>query len=129
MIPFGHAGTSGDMVGSFWSNMDPGGPPGTRVMTIFASHVVCESANSYWWNLPKMLIWPSPELIFGLLLLISPREIRMWVYQLWRLRNTTKKSNFPVIFLQITSQYCAILKKMKFADDLRPKLAPSIAQY
>ena len=39
MTPFGHAGTSGDMVGSFWLNMDLGGPPGTRVMTIFGFYV------------------------------------------------------------------------------------------
>ena len=73
------------MVGSFWSNMDPGGPPGTRVMTTFVTHVVFESANPCWWNLPKMLIWPSTGLILDLLLLSSPREIRIWVYQLWRM--------------------------------------------
>ena len=39
MTAFGHAGTSGNMVGSFWLNMDPGGPPGTRVMTIFGFYV------------------------------------------------------------------------------------------
>ena len=38
-----------------------------------------------WWNLPKILIWPSTGLIFGLSLLSSPREIRIWVYPLWRM--------------------------------------------
>ena len=35
LTPFGHAEKSRDMVGSFWLHMDPGGCPGTRVMTIF----------------------------------------------------------------------------------------------
>ena len=39
MTPFGHAGTSGDMEGSFWLKMDPGGPLGTQFMTIFVTHV------------------------------------------------------------------------------------------
>ena len=72
------------MVGSFWLNMDPGGPPGTRVMNTFVTHVTTRHANSYWWNFLKMPIWPSAGLIFGLLLLNSLREIRIWVYQLWR---------------------------------------------
>ena len=39
MTPFGHAGASRDMVGSFWLNMDLGGPPGTQFMTTFVTHV------------------------------------------------------------------------------------------
>ena len=34
MTPFGHGKTSGDMVESFFLNLDLGGCPGTRVMTI-----------------------------------------------------------------------------------------------
>ena len=36
---FGHGRTSGDMVGRCMPNSGPGGCPGTRVMTIFVSHV------------------------------------------------------------------------------------------
>ena len=39
LTPFGHAKTSGDMVGSFWLNMDAGGCCRTRVMTTFVLYV------------------------------------------------------------------------------------------
>ena len=39
LIPFGHAKTSWDMVGSFWLNLDLGGCSRTRVMTIFVFFV------------------------------------------------------------------------------------------
>ena len=45
MTPFGHAGTSGNMVGSFWLNMDPGGPSGTQVMTILGFYVSPQISN------------------------------------------------------------------------------------
>ena len=45
--PFGHGKTFGGMVRSFSQIYCPWGPPGTRVMTIFGSHVVCEGANPY----------------------------------------------------------------------------------
>ena len=45
----------------------------------FRSHA--QSANSYLRNFPIS----CPGLIFGLLLLPCVREIRIWVYQLWRI--------------------------------------------
>ena len=39
LVPYGHAGASGDMVGRFVSNSDPGGCSGAPVMAIFVSHV------------------------------------------------------------------------------------------
>ena len=37
--PMGHGGASGDMVGRFVPNSDPGGCVGAPVMVIFVSHV------------------------------------------------------------------------------------------
>ena len=37
--PYGHARASGDMVGRFVPNSDPGGCSGAPVMPIFVSHV------------------------------------------------------------------------------------------
>ena len=39
LTPFGHGKTSGDMVGSLWLNLDPGGCLGAGVMTIFVFYV------------------------------------------------------------------------------------------
>ena len=42
---YGHAGASGDMVGRFAPNSDPGGCYGGPVMTISVSHVGFHFAN------------------------------------------------------------------------------------
>ena len=59
------------MLGRRMPNSGSGECPGTRVMTIFVSHVATQRANPYWWNFPNLAVWPSPELIFVPLYWIS----------------------------------------------------------
>ena len=78
----------GDMLSIIVSNSHFGKRSAARVMTIFSFHFLPDVTNmvfSYWWNFANSASRPSPELIFGLLSMPCAREIRIWVYQLWKM--------------------------------------------
>ena len=72
MTPFGHGRISGDMVGSFWLNLDHGGCSRTRVMTIFVfyvgPHFSKYSIFGYMWEYMKVYkaIWSYIKLFGGI---------------------------------------------------------------
>ena len=74
-----------DMPRTIVSSSYFGKRPTAREMITSVFHVDAQHVNSYWWNFANSAVWPSPGMIFGLLLLPWAWEIELGVYQLWRI--------------------------------------------